>query len=270
MVPRGYWAGRNPCPTTFTSNSISGAKTTVTSASVWYSRSGRRFHQPSGWQIKEKMIPGQPVTLQWDNGCFCYSFVFFKGERGGREGGRGGRKRRRGWGEEGGREGGRKGQHPCESRGNTCPPPWRTPDSASLSPEMLPVEGGGPAQPRPPTSSIPSPRSSLIGPHLHTSCGFERITKTTSSAQRSPSSHAATRIFPKGLLLRRQAQVKKKKKKKKGRSLLANQLRIHPSSHLESFSGLRAARNVYFTLFIWSCPRVTSAPSLSPQGTCLK
>ena len=185
----------------------------MTSASVWYSRSGRRFHQPSGWQIKEKMIPGQPVTLQWDNGCFCYSFVFFKGERGGREGGRGGRKRRRGWGEEGGREGGRKGQHPCESRGNTCPPPWRTPDSASLSPEMLPVEGGGPAQPRPPTSSIPSPRSSLIGPHLHTSCGFERITKTTSSAQRSPSSHAATRIFPKGLLLRRQAQVKKKKKK---------------------------------------------------------
>ena len=159
------------------------------------------------------MIPGQPVTLQWDNGCFCYSFVFFKGERGGREGGRGGRKRRRVWGEEGGREGGRKGQHPCESRGNTCPPPWRTPDSASLSPEMLPVEGGGPAQPRPPTSSIPSPRSSLIGPHLHTSCGFERITKTTSSAQRSPSSHAATRIFPKGLLLHKQAQVKKKKKR---------------------------------------------------------
>lgn len=129
-------------------------------------------------------------------------------------------------------------------------------------------EGVQPNPSPPPTSSILSPRSSLIGPHLHTSCGFERITKMTSSAQRSPSSHAATRIFPKGLLLRKQAQVKKKKKQ--GRSLLANRLRIHPSSHLESFSGLCAARNVYFTLSIWSCPRVTSAPSLSPQGTCLK
>lgn len=153
VVPRSYRAGRSPCPTTFTSKSISGAKTTVTSASVWYSSSGSRFHQPSGWQIKEKMIPGQLVTLQWDNGCFCYSFFFFfkekeeeeEGEKGGGEGKRWGRKRRRGWGEEGGREGGRKGQHPCGSRGNTCPPPWHTPDSASLPAEMLPVEGGGPA-----------------------------------------------------------------------------------------------------------------------------
>lgn len=131
MVPRGYRTGRSPCPAAFTSNSISAAKTTETLASLWYSSSGSRFHQPSGWQIKEKMTPGQLVTLKWDNGCFCYSNFLLKekdeGEKGEGEGRRRGRKRRRGWGEEGGREGGRKGQHPCGSRGNTCPPNPGTP-----------------------------------------------------------------------------------------------------------------------------------------------
>lgn len=217
------------------------------------------------------MTPGQLVTLKWDNGCFCYSNFFLKekeeGEKGEGEGRRRGSKRRRGWGEEGGREGGRKGQHPCRSRGNTCPPNPGTPLFLPHIHQRCSQwrEGVHPTPHPPPTSSIPSPRSSPTGPHLHTSCGFERITKMTSLAQRSSSSHAATCIFPKGLLLCKPAQVNKK-----ARSLPANQLRIRPSSHLESFSGLCAARNVYFTLFICSCPRVTSAPSLSPQGTCLK
>lgn len=85
VVPRGYRVGRSSCPTTFTSNFTSGAKTTVTSAWVWYSSSGSRSHQPSGWQIKEKVTPGQPVTLKWDNGCFCYSF-FLKEEEEGEKG----------------------------------------------------------------------------------------------------------------------------------------------------------------------------------------
>lgn len=197
VVPRGYRTGRSPRPATFTSNSISGAKTIETSASLWYSSSGSRFRQPSGWQMKEKMTPGQLVTLKWDNGCFCYSNILLKekeeGEKG--EGGKG----------RGGEDGGKKEEEKGEERASILAGPEGTPAPHPGTPLFLPHihqrcfqwREGVQRTPHPPlASSISSPRSSLTGPHLHTSCGFERITKMTSSAQRSHRLQLA--VFQKG------------------------------------------------------------------------
>lgn len=73
--------------------------------------------------------------------------------------------------------------------------------------------------------------------------------------------------FSNGLLKRKQPQVKRAESGSAGQP--AQDSPPTPSC-LESFTGLGATRSIYCTLFIQGCPCVTSAPSLSPQGTCLK